>query len=183
MTNYIFLNKLKVDYNDIKLVIEEKSGWIEIAPEEENRGYVQYYKKYEPKWLTDQLLPIWSYIGLLVACRAGEYLPPHVDNGRTCGILIPCSESYKDNTLDFWHMPDWKGSEGDWQDWKNNHNGHIIESVIYNDPILFKNVPHGVDNRNSDYPRINLSVCFMPPYNYDVVKDFYKKELLINVTI
>jgi hypothetical protein len=180
MSNYIFLSKLKVDYNEITHTIEDKAGWIEIAPEQEQRGYVQYYKKYEPEWLKKQLLPIWSYMGLLVACRAGEYLPPHVDNGRACGILIPCSESYKDNTLDFWHMPDWKGSEGGWQDWKTDHNGYITESVIYNDPILFKNVPHGVDNRNSNHPRINLSVCFMPPYNFDVVKDLYERNILIN---
>lgn len=179
MTNYIFLKKLKVDYNDIQRVIDETNGWNEIAPEKENRGYVQYYKKYEPQWLKDQLLPIWSYIGLLVACRAGEYLPPHVDNGRTCGILIPCSESYKDNTLDFWDMPNWSGNEGEWQDWKGNHDGTILESVIYNDPILFKNIPHGVDNRNSKHLRINLSVCFMPPYNFDVVKDLYERNVLI----
>jgi hypothetical protein len=179
MTNYFFLNNLQINYNDIDLAINNKEGWIEIAPEEENRGYVQYYKKYEPKWLVDQLLPIWSYMGLLVACRAGEYLPPHVDNGRTCGILIPCSESYKDQTLDFWHMPDWTGLEGNWQDWREQHTGHIIESVIYNDPILFKNIPHSVDNRSSAYPRINLSVCFMPPYTYEVVEDLYNNGMLI----
>ena len=179
MKNYIFLSDLKVDYDDIQCAIEDKAGWVEIAPEKENRGYVQYYKNYQPQWLKDQLLPIWSYMGLLVACRAGEYLPPHVDNGRSCGILIPCSESYKDNTLDFWDMPNWAGKEGDWQDWKDNHDGNILESVIYNDPILFKNIPHGVDNRNSKHPRINLSVCFMPPYNFDVVRDLYDKGILI----
>lgn len=179
MKRYCFLPKLKIDYNDIDSAINDKEGWIEIAPEEENRGYVQYYKKYEPDWLKNQLLPIWNYMGLLIACRAGEYLPPHVDNGRTCGILIPCSESYKDNTLDFWHMPDWNGIEGDWKDWRENHSGNIIESVIYNDPILFRNVPHGVDNRNSIYPRINLSVCFMPPYTFEIVEDLYNKGLLI----
>jgi Rps23 Pro-64 3,4-dihydroxylase Tpa1-like proline 4-hydroxylase len=179
MSNYVFLKELYVDYDEIKAVVDDKSGWVEIAPEEENRGYVQYYKQYEPQWLKDQLLPIWSYMGLLVACRAGEYLPPHVDNGRTCAILIPCSESYKNNTLDFYHMPDWKGSEGDWQDWKQKHNGSIIESVMYKDPILFKNIPHGVDNTKSKHPRINFSVCFMPPYTFDVVKDLYDKGNLI----
>jgi len=183
MTRYCFLPKLKIDYIDITRNINDKEGWIEIAPEKENRGYVQYYKKYEPEWLKHQLLPIWNYMGLLIACRAGEYLPPHVDNGRTCGILIPCTESYKDQTLDFWYMPDWNGKEGDWQDWREHHNGHIIESVIYNEPILFRNIPHGVDNRNCAHPRINLSVCFMPPYSFDVVKDLYEKELLVNVTI
>ena len=88
MKNYIFLSNLKVDYDDIQRVISDKTGWIEIAPEKENRGYVQYYKNYQPQWLQNQLLPIWSYMGLLIACRAGEYLPPHVDNGRACGILI-----------------------------------------------------------------------------------------------
>lgn len=182
MTRYCFLPKLKIDYVDITRTINDKDGWIEIASEKENRGYVQYYKKYEPEWLKKQLLPIWSYMGLLIACRAGEYLPPHVDNGRTCGILIPCTESYKDQTLDFWYMPDWNGKEGDWQDWREHHNGHIIESVIYNEPILFKNIPHGVDNRNSTYPRINLSVCFMPPYTYEAIEDLYNKGLLINAS-
>ena len=180
MKNYIFLSNLKVDYDDIQRVISDKTGWIEIAPEKENRGYVQYYKNYQPQWLQNQLLPIWSYMGLLIACRAGEYLPPHVDNGRACGILIPCSKSYEDNTLDFWDMPEWTGKEGDWQDWKYQHNGSIIESVIYQEPILFKNIPHSVDNRQSKYPRINLSVCFMPPYTFDVVNDLYERNILIN---
>jgi hypothetical protein len=179
MSNYIKLPDLKVNFEEIQMMLSDKSGWVEITPEHENRGYVQYYKKYEPEWLTKQLLPIWSYMGLLIACRAGEYLPPHVDNGRTCGILIPCTESYTNNSLDFWHIPNWQDTIGLWQDWREDHNGHIIESVIYNEPILFKNIPHGVDNRNSIYPRINLSVCFMPPYDFEVVSDMYNKGILI----
>lgn len=179
MKNYTFLSELKIDYAEMDQIINDKSDWVEIAPESENRGYVQYYKKYEPDWLKRQLLPIWSYMGLLIACRAGEYLPPHVDNGRTCGILIPCSESYKDNTLDFWNMPDWSGVAGNWQEWKEDHTGKIIESVIYNDPILFNNIPHGVDNRDSNYPRINMSVCFMPPYSFETVKDLHDRGLLV----
>lgn len=179
MNNYIKLPDLKVDYEEIQKVISDKDGWVEIAPENQNRGYVQYYKKYEPDWLKNQLIPIWSYMGILIACRAGEYLPPHVDNGRTCGILIPCSESYKDNTLDFWEISDWNGKEGEWQEWRNDHNGRIIESVIYNEPILFNNSPHGVDNRNSLYPRINLSVCFMPPYTFDVITGLYNSGVLL----
>jgi hypothetical protein len=179
MNNYINLSKLKINFNEIEKAVDEKDGWIEIAPENENRGYVQYYKKYQPEWLTTQLLPIWSYMGLLVACRSREYLPPHVDNGRSCGILIPCSESYKNNTLDFWDMPDWNGVNGDWHEWRSNHDGRIIESVMYNEPILFNNIPHGVDNRTSEYPRINLSVCFMPPYSFEVVKKLYIDGALI----
>jgi hypothetical protein len=112
MNFYTRLDNLKVDQEDIDRFLKDKSGWSEITPEHENHGYVQYYKKYEPKWLTDQLLPIWSYMGILVACRAGDYLLPHVDNGRTSAILIPCTDSYKDNSLDFWELSEWEGKVG-----------------------------------------------------------------------
>lgn len=176
---YTFLNDLVVDNVDLQAAISNTAGWYEIAPAHEQRGYVQSYKKYEPTWLTEKLLPIWSYMGLLSACGPGEYLPPHVDNGRTCAILIPCTDSYKDNTLDFWDMPDWSGVEGEWNDWRGEHSGKIKESIIYTDPILFKNVPHGVDNTHSNHYRINFSVCFLPPYTYETVKDLYNKGLLL----
>ena len=174
---YNFLD-LQIDYEDIQKTIDDKDGWETILPEEWNLGYVQRYKKYEPKWLTDQLLPIWSYMGILVAAEAGQYLLPHVDNGRTGAILIPCTKSYQDTSLDFWEIPEWKGVSG-FDEKFTEHTGKIKESVIYNDPILFKNVPHGVDNTKSKYDRINLSVCFMPPYTYEVLKDLNDKGLLI----
>lgn len=176
---YINIPEIKINYDDIQHVINDQNDWCEITPKHENHGYVQYYKKYEPKWLTDQLLPIWSYMGILIACRAGEYLLPHVDNGRTAGILIPCTKSYEENTLDFWDMPDWQGTIGKQEKFHDYSNGKIIESVKYTTPILFKNVPHGVDNRNSKFDRINISVCFLEPYTYEVVLDLYKKGLLI----
>jgi hypothetical protein len=176
---YLNISEIKINYSDIQHAIENPNGWQEITPEHENHGYVQYYKKYEPKWLTDQLLPIWSYMGILIACRAGEYLLPHVDTGRTAGILIPCTKSYEENTLDFWDIPEWKGTIGKQQKFHNHNNGKIIESVKYTTPILFKNVPHGVDNRTSTFDRINLSVCFMEPYTFEVVSDLYQKSLLI----
>jgi len=176
---YTFMPDLKVDLADIKLAIDDKTGWVEITPEKENHGYVQYYKAYEPEWLKSQLLPIWSYMGLLIACRAGEYLIPHVDTGRTSGILIPCTDSYTNNTLDFWDIPEWDGTIGKQEKFHDHSNGKIIDQVLYTDPILFKNVPHGVDNRNSKDARINLSVCFMQPYTYEVVKSLYEKGLLI----
>jgi hypothetical protein len=176
---YTFLDTLIVDHNDIELFLSDKTGWTEITPEDENHGYVQYYKKYEPKWLTEQLFPIWSYMGILVACRAGEYLLPHVDNGRTSGILIPCTKSYEENTLDFWDIPEWQGTIGKQQKFHDYSKGKIVESVKYTSPILFKNVPHGVDNTNSKFDRINLSVCFMQPYSYETVLDLHNKGLLI----
>lgn len=176
---YCDLPELKINQEEIDKFLDDKTGWTEITPEHENHGYVQYYKKYEPDWLKNQLLPIWSYMGILIACRAGEYLLPHVDRGRTTGILIPCTKSYKDNTLDFWEMPDWEGTVGKQQKFHDYSNGKIIESVKYTKPILFKNVPHGVDNRNSKFDRINFSVCFLEPYTYEVVLDLYNKGLLI----
>lgn len=176
---YHSLNNLKINQSDIDNFLADKTGWTEITPEHENHGYVQYYKKWEPKWLTDQLLPIWSYMGVLIACRAGEFLLPHVDTGRTAGILIPCTKSYEENTLDFWEIPEWEGTVGKQQKFYNYDNGKIIERVKYTTPILFKNVPHSVDNRNSKYDRINLSVCFLQPYTYEVVIDLYHKGLLI----
>lgn len=179
MSFYINLNDLTVDYDDINLFLSDKTGWTEITPEHENHGYVQYYKKYEPRWLTEQLLPVWSYMGILIACRAGEYLLPHVDNGRTSAILIPCTKSYEDNSLDFWELPSWPGQVGKQQKFHDYSDGKIIDSVIYTNPILFKNVPHGVDNTKSKYDRINFSVCFMEPYTYEVLKDLYERGLLI----
>lgn len=176
---YTFLPDLKVDYQDIKHNIEDSVGWVEITPEKENHGYVQFYKKYEPEWLKQQLLPIWSYMGLLIACRAGEYLIPHVDTGRTSAILIPCTESYTENTLDFWEIPQWKGTVGQQEKFHDHTEGKIIDQIIYTNPILFKNVPHGVDNRNSLHDRVNLSVCFMEPYTYEVVKSLYERNLLV----
>jgi hypothetical protein len=174
---YSFLN-IKVDYEDINRVIQDETDWQTITPAEWNYGYTQRYKKYEPKWLTDQLLPVWSYMGLLVAAQAGEYLMPHVDNGRTAGILIPCTDSYQDVSLDFWDIPEWQGECGKEQKFVE-HTGKIIDSVKYTSPILFKNVPHGVDNTKSKFHRINLSVCFMQPYTYEAVEDLNKKGLLI----
>jgi hypothetical protein len=179
MSFYTILDKLQVDQNDIDNFLKDKTGWSEITPKHENHGYVQFYKKYEPKWLTSQLLPIWSYMGILTACRAGEYLLPHVDNGRTAGILIPCTKSYEENTLDFWDIPEWEGTIGKDQKFHNHSNGKIIESIKYTTPILFKNVPHGVNNQNSKYDRINLSVCFLEPYTYEIIVDLYNKGLLI----
>lgn len=175
---YFNISELNVDYQDIQRVIDEKDGWIEITPEEWGVGYVQYYKAYEPQWLKDQLFPIWSYMGLLIAARAGEYLPPHIDNGRTAGILIPCTDSYEENSLDFWDIPEWDGVCGNEHKFLE-HTGHITESVTYTSPIVFKNIPHGVDNRTSTFDRINLSVCFIEPYTFEVVSDLYQKGLLI----
>jgi len=175
---YIDLNELHIDYEDINKAIMDKSGWDEITPEHENHGYTQFYKKYEPEWLTKQLLPVWSYMGLLIACRAGEYLLPHVDTGRTCGILVPCTKSYQNNTLDFWDIPDWQGSIGKQEKFHDYSNGNIIEKVKYTNPILFKNIPHGVDNTKSSYDRVNLSVCFLEPYTYETVKDLHERGLL-----
>lgn len=179
MELYYKLPGLKIDKAHIQQTIDDRTGWSEITPEHENHGYVQYYKKYEPDWLKDQLLPIWSYMGILIACRAGELLIPHVDNGRSAAILIPCTDSYEQHTLDFWHIPEWEGHVGKQQKFHDYSNGHIIDSVLYTEPILFRNVPHGVDNRKSKTPRINLSVCFMEPYTYDVLKDLHTKGLLI----
>lgn len=176
---YKELKELQIDQLAINSFLNDKSGWTEITPEHENHGYTQFYKKYEPDWLTSQLLPIWSYMGILVACRAGEYLLPHVDTGRTSGILIPCTKSYEENSLDFWEIPEWTGTIGKQQKFHDYSNGKIIESVKYTTPILFKNVPHGVDNTKSKHDRINLSVCFMEPYTYEVVLDLYEKGLLI----
>lgn len=175
---YSFID-LYIDYDDIARFLNDKSGWTEITPEHENHGYVQYYKKYEPVWLKKQLLPIWSYMGILIACRAGEYLTPHVDTGRTAGILIPCTKSYSETTLDFWDIPQWDGTVGKQEKFHDHSNGKIIDSVKYTTPILFKNVPHGVDNRNSEFDRINFSVCFMPPYTYEVLKDLNEKGILV----
>lgn len=175
---YSFVD-LQVDHDAIDTFLSDKTGWSEITPENEHHGYVQYYKKYEPEWLTSQLLPIWDYMGVLIACRAGEFLLPHVDNGRTAGILIPCSKSYEDQTLDFWDLPQWDGVIGQQEKFYDFSNGTIIESVKYTTPILFKNVPHSVDNRQSKFDRINLSVCFLPPYTYEVVKDLNDRGLLI----
>lgn len=174
---YNFL-KIKVDEEDIKKAIQDETDWQIITPAEWNYGYTQRYKKYEPKWLTDQLLPIWSYMGILVAAEAGQYLTPHVDNGRTAGILIPCTPGYQHTSLDFWDIPEWDGVPGNDKKF-TEHTGKIIDSVIYEDPILFKNIPHGVDNTKSKYDRINLSVCFLPPYTYEVLKDLNDKGLLI----
>ena len=112
MELYCNLPELKVDNAHIQRAIDDRTGWTEITPEHENHGYVQYYKKYEPDWLKDQLLPIWSYMGILIACRAGELLIPHIDNGRSAAILIPCTDSYEHHTLDFWHIPEWEGVIG-----------------------------------------------------------------------
>lgn len=178
MSNFYFNIPLEIDYIDIQKQIDEQEGWHEITPEEWGVGYVQYYKAYEPQWLKDQLLPIWSYMGLLIAARAGEYLPPHIDNGRTAGILIPCTDSYEENSLDFWDIPEWDGVCGNEHKFLE-HTGQIIDSVVYTDPIVFKNVPHGVDNTKSKSPRINLSVCFLEPYTFEVLQDLHNKGLLI----
>jgi hypothetical protein len=179
MKLYQFLPQLKIDQQHIDEFLSDRSGWSEITPEHENHGYVQYYKQYQPQWLTSQLLPIWSYMGVLVACRAGEYLLPHVDRGRSAAILIPCTPSYQDTSLDFWHMPQWSGTIGQQEKFHDYSSGHIIDSVIYTDPILFKNVPHGVDNTKSKFDRINLSVCFMEPFTYEVLEELNKRGLLI----
>lgn len=178
MNNLYFNIPLEIDYTDINKQIEDKNGWQEITPKEWNLGYVQFYKSYEPDWLKDQLLPVWSYMGLLIAAHAGEYLPPHIDNGRTAGILIPCTDSYEVNSLDFWDIPEWDGICGNETKFLK-HTGRIIESVVYTNPIVFKNVPHGVDNTKSKSSRINLSVCFLQPYTFEVLQDLHKKGILI----
>lgn len=170
---------LKINQEEIDNFLADKTGWTEITPENENHGYVQYYKKWEPTWLTEQLLPIWSYMGILVAARAGEFLLPHVDTGRSAAILIPCTKSYEENTLDFWDMNEYNWSVGKQQKFHDYSKGKIIESVKYTTPILFKNIPHSVDNRNSKYDRINFSVCFLEPYTYEVLNDLNKKGLLV----
>ena len=179
MSNLYFnIPELEIDYLDIQKQIDDKEGWLEITPKKWNLGYVQYYKAYEPDWLKDQLFPIWSYMGLLVAAQAGEYLPPHIDNGRSAGILIPCTDSYEENSLDFYDIPEWDGVCGNEHKFLE-HTGKIVESVTYTNPILFKNVPHGVDNTKSSTDRINLSVCFLEPYSYEVLQDLHNKGLLI----
>jgi hypothetical protein len=174
---YNFVN-IKIDYEDIQKEIDNQAGWQTITPKEWNLGYEQKYKEYKPEWLVNQLLPVWSYMGLLIAAKSGQYLTPHVDNGRTAGILIPCTKSYQDTSLDFWDIPEWDGIPGNDKKFVE-HTGKIIDSVKYNDPILFKNVPHGVDNTKSKYDRINLSICFLYPYTYEVLKDLNEKGLLI----
>lgn len=179
MSFYQHLPELKVDQVHIDNFLADRNGWAEITPEHENHGYVQFYKQYEPDWLKSQLLPIWSYMGILVACRAGEVLIPHVDRGRTAGILIPCTPSYSDTSLDFWEIPQWDGNIGQQEKFHDHRSGRIIESVTYTQPILFKNVPHGVDNSKSNFDRINLSVCFMEPFTYEALVELHRKGLLI----
>jgi len=179
MTNYQLLPKLKINQEHIDQFLADPAGWTEITPEHENHGYVQHYKQYQPDWLVNQLLPIWSYMGILVACRAGEFLLPHVDNGRSAAILIPCTHSYDDIKLDFWEMPQWQGVIGKQEKFHDFSQGKIIESVTYSQPILFKNVPHGVDNTKSKFDRINLSVYYLEPYTFEVLQDLDKKGVLI----
>lgn len=178
-TYYIDIPNLYVDQEEIDRFLEDKTGWTEVTPEIEKHGYVQYYKKWEPEWLVKQLLPIWSYMGVLVAARAGERLIPHVDTGRSAGILIPCTKSYEENTLDFWDIPNHEWRVGKQQKFHEHSQGTIIESVKYTNPILFKNIPHGVDNTKSKYDRTNLSICFLEPYSYEVLKDLHERKLLV----
>lgn len=172
--NHIFVD-LNIDYEDIKNVLSQDLKWENISPKK-YLGYKQKYFEYQPKWLIDQFkLPIWSYIGFLVACQKGENLCPHTDNGRTCAINIPAVPDYDKTTLEFWDFPDWQYD----QKWPDTSKGTKIEEVAYNSPILIRNRPHAVDNTSSEYDRITLSISFMPPYEFEVIADLIERGLLL----
>ena len=173
---FCILDKIKIDWEDLQShLLDIRWEYLE----DPQRSYSQYYKSYQPLWLTQQLLPIWHSMGFLLAGKAGAYIEPHVDYKRTCAILIPCSHHHGKVSLDFWNIPRWTGNRESDLHFKKEE-GTIINSVAYSKPLLMRNVPHGLDNTQSDFDRVNLSVCFLPPYNFDVILDLYKRGLLLN---
>ena len=173
--NFIVLDDLFVDWSDIKRELSQLE-WNKI--DDPRRASTQYYNSYQPDWLVNQLNCDWHSMGLLFAVGPHTYLEPHVDYLRTCAILIPCTASYGGVSLDFWNIPSWRG-ELEENIYFNRGMGQIKESVYYKKPILFRNIPHGVNNTSSSSPRINLSVCFLTPNSFDDLARKYDDGELI----
>jgi hypothetical protein len=174
--NHIPLKRLFVDWEDINRELSQIK-WNRI--EDPNRRTVQYYNSYQPDWLVNQLQCDWHSMGLLYAVGPQSYLEPHVDYKRTCAILIPCTSSYESVPLDFWDIPTWGGELED-NIYFNRFMGSKTETIYFNEPILFRNIPHGVDNTGSLAPRINLSVCFLAPNSFDDLAEEYENGRLLS---